>query len=140
MQKLESEGRFDAKVTAADLGETDNGKPFVNFTFETSEGIIWGNLYLSEAAIDRSLKTLAEVFAFNGDFADMDQFVGKDCSIVTEAEEYNGETRIKVKWINAKGGPKLDPASRASLAERLNAKYSRKSGSAAAAKDDGEPF
>lgn len=126
MPLLESEGRFTAKVTAAELGEASTGTPFIQLNFETDEGSIAGRVYLSEKAFDRSLGVLQECFEFDGDFENLDQVIGKECSITTEIEEYesNGETKqnLRVKWINPKGGPKLDPNKRQSLAARLSAK------------------
>lgn len=85
--------------------------------------------WLSEKALARTCKNLAEVFGWDGDLEALagqlktGPFVGKPCSVVTEFEEYNGKKRIKIKWLNsAGGGGKTLPATEAmALAKRLNA-------------------
>lgn len=140
MPLLEEEGRFAAKVTAAALGESSKGSPFVQLNFETDEGSIARRLYLSEAAWDYSFKNLQEVFEFDGDFENLKQLVGKECSITTEHElGVDDKERLVVKWINGTGGPKMDPNARQSLAARLSAKAGVKKSPKATTEDD-SPF
>jgi len=143
MPLLEEEGRFIAKVTAAELGEAQTGTPFLQLNFDTEEGSTSGRVWLSDKAFERSIGVLKECFAFDGDFENLKPIVGQECSITTEFEEYEndaGETKqtLRVKWINPKGGPKMDPNARKSLAERL----SMKAGVKPSAKqgDSEEPF
>lgn len=147
MPLLEEEGRFVAKVTNAELGEASTGTPFVQLNFDTDEGSTSGRLYLSDKAFDWSLEVLKEAFGFDGDFEDLAQLTNKECSITTEFEEYqsNGEWKktLRVKWINTKGGPKMEAGARQSLAARLSAKAGVKPKAKAQAQDamdDGEPF
>lgn len=140
MPLLNEEGRFVAKVTAAELGESSKGTPFLQLNFETREGSIARRLYLSEAAFDYSFKNLQEVFGFDGDFENLKQLVGKDCSITTENElGDDNKERLVVKWINGIGGPKMDASARQSLAARLSARAGVKPKAKPAA-TDGEPF
>jgi len=127
MSLLQEEGRYLARVTAAELGEASTGTPFVQLNFDTEEGSIPGRVYLSDKAFDRSLGVLKECFSFDGNFEDLEPIVGQECSITTELEEYQndaGEAKkiLSVKWINPKGGPKLEADARQSLAARLSAK------------------
>jgi len=127
MPLLKDEGRYIARVTAAELGEALTGTPFVQLNFETNEGSIAGHVYLSEKAFDRSLGVLKECFGFDGNFEDLKPIEGQECSITCEMEEYEdsaGKTKenLRVKWINPKGGPSMDPSKRQSLAARLSAK------------------
>lgn len=146
MPLLEEEGRFVARVTAAELGEASTGTPFVQLNFETDEGSTSGRVYLSDKAFDRSLGVLKECFGFDGNFEDLSPMVGQECSITTEFEEYEtseGETRqsLRVKWINPKGGPKMEAGARQSLAARLSAKAGVKpSAPAEDMMENGEPF
>lgn len=71
-------------------------------------------------AMDRTLKTLIEVLEFNGDeqvvdvpetdskrgmLANQDAINRqKEVQLVVEAEEYNGNTRMRIKWVNNIGG------------------------------------
>lgn len=143
MPLLEEDGRFVAKVTGVELGEAKTGTPFMQLNFETEEGSIAGRLYFSEKAFDRSLNTLKEAFGFDGDFNNLDPLKGQECSITTEFEKFemdNGEEKdvLRVKWINPKGGSKMDPSERKSLAARLNAMAGKAPASDAPEGDD--PF
>jgi len=146
MPLLEEEGRFTAKVTAAELGEAKTGTPFVQLNFETDEGSTSGRVWLSDKAFDRSIGVLEECFGFDRDFENLTPLVGQECSITTEYEEYendSGETKqtLRVKWINPKGGPKLDASKRQSLAARLSAKAGVKPSAPADKKEsEAEPF
>ena len=142
MPLLNEQGRFIATVTGAELGEAKTGTPYLQINFETDEGSIAGNVWLSDKAWDRSIEVLHECFAFDDDFTNLDQLKGKECSITTENESWkddSGNTKetLRVKWINPKGGSNsLDPSARQSLAARLSAK----AGKAVVATDGDEPF
>jgi hypothetical protein len=132
MSKLEKEGRFHATVISAELGQSANEVPLIRLGFTTDEGEMQTNLYLSVAAWDRSMKMLEKCFEFDGDFENLEQMIGQTCSLVTEYEDYvgsDGETKnvLRVKWINPKGAPKLDPNTRQSLAAQLSARANRES-------------
>lgn len=98
-----------AKVLSAEVGEAQTGTPFVSLDLETTgpdgdEGKhITAYLYLSERAIERTIKVLEDVFAFDGEFEDLEKQVnGKPCSITVEEEEDDkGEMRMKVAWVNS---------------------------------------
>jgi hypothetical protein len=91
--------------------------------FETDEGSIAGRVYLSDKAFERSLGVLKECFDFDGNFENLKPLVGQECSITTEFEDdQEGNPRLRVKWINPKGGPKMDPNAKQSLAAKLSAK------------------
>lgn len=112
MPKLDREGKFSAKVLPSTswFGEAGKDKtPFVGLPLEIVDGECAGQhisafLYLTENAFDRTIKTLHEVFGFNGDLEalalGMFTFAGRDCQITTEYEDYNGGRRLKVKWLN----------------------------------------
>jgi hypothetical protein len=120
---LQNAGRYPATVTKAELGESPTtGTEFLQLTFETDEGFISRRLYMSEKAFPYSLKNLTEVFAFDGDFTNLDQLIGKHCSITVDNEiDDSGKDRLAVKWINTSGGPKLDDGKKKSIADRLSA-------------------
>jgi hypothetical protein len=87
------------------LDETKSGTPFVRIPCIVSEPgdqehkeIVWRG-YLSEKAKPRTVETLIQAFDWDGNWNDLN-FDGIQCMIVTEAEEYNGETRIKARWLN----------------------------------------
>jgi len=86
--------------------------------------IVWRG-FITEAAVGRTVKALVKAFGWNGDLAalaadqyltafenpdmvtlengkttDSDPFTGKTCKITCEEEEYDGKTRVVIKWLN----------------------------------------
>jgi len=88
---------------------------------QTGREIVWRG-YITPGAFDNTIKTLTKAFGWDGDIEALtegttDPFTGKECSITTEEEEYNGEKRIKVRWLNpTKSAPAMDKAKLKSLA------------------------
>lgn len=108
---LIKEGRYAARVVSYGIPEVDQGKtPAVVLTFAFQEDgehreLTWYG-YLSEKAIDRTMKSLI-IAGFNGDYlrnlCEPNAFEEKEVSIVVEHETYEGKTRAKIKWINEPG-------------------------------------
>jgi hypothetical protein len=90
--------------------------------------IVWRG-FITEAAVGRTVKALVKAFGWNGDLAalaadqyltafenpdmvvlengkttDSDPFTGKTCKITCEEEEYDGKTRVVIKWLNPAEG------------------------------------
>jgi hypothetical protein len=63
---------------------------------------LYGDLWLTFAAYDRTVKTLQEAFRFMGAPEDLNEplLVGKRVNVVCEEEEYNGEVRDKIVFFN----------------------------------------
>jgi hypothetical protein len=65
---------------------------------------IFCDLWLTEKAFTKTVRRLVEVFNFDGDFdklaAGDKAFDGMPCRFTVEMEEYQGEQRAKVKWLN----------------------------------------
>ena len=128
MPLIKNPGRYTATVESAELGQSEKGTPFVSLLCKTEQGEeLTAYLYLSDAALERTTKTLREVFAFDNNFESVvQQVTGKPCSIVVEAEEYEGKTRMKVKWVNSVSGSSAKPLDNAaSLLAQLSAKAKR---------------
>ena len=129
MPLIKTPGRYTATVETAELGQSEaKGTPYLSLLCKTAEGDeLTAYLYLSDAAFERTTKTLREVFGFDNNFETVvAQVTGKECSIVVEAEEYEGKTRMRVKWINAVGGSSGKPLENAgSLLAQLSAKAKR---------------
>jgi hypothetical protein len=114
------------------LDETQGGTPFIRIPCivtetndEKGKEIVWRG-YLSEKAKPRTVETLINAFDWDGDWDQLDSFQGIDVIIVTDEEEYNGETRIKAKWLNS-----LTNKAKEEVAERLLARMK--------AEDAGQP-
>lgn len=102
MTQINTTGRHEVTAKTATFGESKNGTPFLEIVFENSDReTLSGWLYLSQKAFEQSLKTLRETFGFNNNFETAPaQIENKVCAIEVEAEEHEGKTRLKVKWIN----------------------------------------
>lgn len=112
-QYVNAEGRYLCKVKQPGngwLGESSTGKEFIRIPLIVQDAgdqhgreIVWQG-WLSEAAIGRTTKALDEAFGREWDIRSLAEgrssFVGKLCRITVAAEDYNGETRFKIKWLN----------------------------------------
>jgi hypothetical protein len=87
--------------------------------------IVWQG-WLTEAAITRTTKTLDDAFGLEWDIKSLADgrasFVGKKCRITVAPDEYNGETRYKIKWLNpaeSNAVPEVSPQKVDELARRF---------------------
>lgn len=103
MPKIEKPGTYNATVKEAFVEQTQNGSWRVALGFETDDGDgIFGYLYLTDKAVDRSIETLEKVFAFDCNFETLAaQLEGKRCSITCAEENYQDRLVMRVQWINA---------------------------------------
>lgn len=133
-------GRHACIVTAPSNGWfKEAGKdntPFIGIPLQITEGPNKGhceiyNAWISDAAYERTVKNLKEVFGWDGDLEALAQevntgpFVNKRCSIVVEEEpDRSGNPRTVIKWLNGPdGGGKTIEVNRAlQLARRLSGK------------------
>lgn len=139
MIKLNTAGTFKGVAHRPEtgwIGESSNGTPCVEIVCEvTEDGKCKGQsltafLYCSQAALGTpekpgiTARTLRDVFGFNGDFPSLQlgkiTFEGVPISFVTEFETYEGDEKLKVKWINTvERKPRIDASAAKTLAERL---------------------
>lgn len=109
MRQISIPGKYNAKVEAAEIRQSETtGAYYLYLEFVTDDGEFTSKrLYLSEKAIEYSVKNLNEVFDFDGDFATVaKQLIGMKCRIViAEAENDEGKRYLEVRFIN-RIGPK----------------------------------
>lgn len=89
-------------------------KPYVRIPLEITAGECKGQKvtyqgWMTPAAIDNTEKRLKEVFDWDGNWEDLSglntgPWVGKECEIDCQEEEYNGKTEVRIKWLNRVGG------------------------------------
>ena len=130
-------GKHICRVSAPSNGwfcESSTGTAGLRLPLEIISGECKGTLtehisWLSHKALERSIKTLAEVFGWDGNLAalapllDSGPFVGRECEITVEDEEYNGKMYPKIKWLN-KSGQSSKPLSKdaaSAMIAKLNA-------------------
>lgn len=100
-------GRHAAKAIDIDMGYAETGTPQYAVAFElveTRETITWYG-YMSEKAAERTLQSLRYCGWQGNDpgaisAADLTEEVELDI----QEDEYKGETRMKVQWVNRRGG------------------------------------
>jgi len=106
-------GQYIAKVKQPGngwLGTTKTGTDFIRVPLliedegdQHEREIVWQG-WLSEKAVKRTVQTLDDAFGKNWTIASLEKgispFFGKSCRITVEAEEYKGDVRYKIKWLN----------------------------------------
>ena len=133
MPQLQFPGKYKATVKAVQFGESSKkGTPFIELALETDDhSTIEAQLYLSEAAFDRTIKVLRECFGFDDNFDTAEgQLVGGRCSIDCQLEPFTtekGEVKefLKVKWINPENQGAKPIANQSEFLKSLSAKASR---------------
>lgn len=129
------QGTFRAVVTSQALAYSKRkGTPSLQLQCRTKYNIedpntpaeftVFAQLWLTYAAMKNTLKTLQRCFNWQpGDTSELDQqlFRGTEVDLVLEEEEYEGETKTKVKFVNK---PRvlehMDPVEVKALADEVN--------------------
>jgi hypothetical protein len=102
-------GTFNARGVSAGLGFTSNGAPQVAVELKVldegfvGETITWFG-YFTEGTHERTIESLRTLGWKGDDLDNLDGIADNDVRIVLDEEEYDGKTRLKVKWINKAGG------------------------------------
>jgi hypothetical protein len=133
----ENDVKYRARVLSHALAESkENGTPSVKIHFELLYNLdspevethksIYHDLWLSEKAFNRSMDVLVDVLGWKGsNLSELndspDLLADSECVLVTNLEEYNGKTRIKVKFVNSIQ-KKLDSSKAKTLSEKLASK------------------
>lgn len=107
-------GKYHAIATKAELGTTSTGKEQIAVTFDFVDAAHAGRQmtwfgYFTEKTEARTFETLRTCGFKGTDLTDLSSLSGETPTVelVVEAEEYNGEWRPKVKWVNNIGGSAL---------------------------------
>lgn len=117
------------------------GTPAIRLKLVVAEGEQAGRsidyyAWLSDGAVDNSIRTLSQAFGWDGDLVALQNgenpFSGKDVEIVVEMESYNGKMRTKVKWLNAIGGGSRASSNETREVESLVQKLARRAKAIAA--------
>lgn len=102
-------GTYKARAIGGALGETEGGKPQIAVEYQVSEGECHGETitwfgYFTEKTIERTMQALRNSGWKTDDLTDLAGLGDTEVKIVCDEEEYNGEVRLKVQWVNSIGG------------------------------------
>lgn len=129
---IDEAGTYFCKVKEPGNGWIDKSKtgtPFVRIPCivddpespQHGREIVWKG-YLSEAAEQKTRQRLERAFGINWSYSSLcdgrASFAGQRCRIAVEAEEYQGKTYYKAKWLNPENDDR--PAQRLISAEELD--------------------
>jgi hypothetical protein len=133
-------GKYRARAVGAALGKTGTGKEQIAVEFDLldhqGDSITWYGLFHNEEAFEITMKGLRTA-GFQGD--DISDFgwiqACPEVVLVVVNEEYQGQTKAKVRFINSAGGvamkEALDEGSAAAFAKSMKgriAAFNRASG------------
>lgn len=103
-------GKYRARGMSGGLGYTNGGAPQVAVELQivedgefNGETITWFG-YFTEDTEDRTMESLRILGWKGDDLSNLEGVGDNDVRIVIEEEEYQGQVRSKVKWINKIGG------------------------------------
>lgn len=121
-------GKFRAKGVAGALGFTKDHNPQVAVELRVlddshaGESITWFG-YFTEKSQERTLEALRILGWKTDDLSNLDGITDNEVSITLEEEEYGGEVRLKVQWINRVGGialkERMSPAEAQAFARQM---------------------
>lgn len=152
---MHPEGKFRAKARKAEMGLSSKGNEQIGIEFELLEGETKGQRLayygsFAEGAMAITIKAMRTAGWLGDDVTELASLSRPDVptvELVIEHETWEGETRVKVKWVNFAGGVAmknpLDQGKKAALAARMRAAVAavdqdaRSSGSAPAATNGG---
>ena len=103
-------------------------KPRVETTWQIDDGerggeTFYRSLYLTDAAVEHALKSLANAGFKGDDITAVDQIVGNKALLVLDEDTWEGKTRTVIKWINKLGGgTPMTGANRESFAQKMKAR------------------
>ena len=113
MTTLIPEGSYRARAGAAALGTAKTGTEQVAVEIILLEGpgagsrLTWYGYFNSDANIERAVESLRLLGWQGNDLDALDGLGSTEVFAVIGHEEYNGEWRARVKWINDMGGVAL---------------------------------
>ncbi len=96
-----AEGKYVATPIKAELATTSKGTDYVGVTFTVEgqgEKIVWSG-WLTDKTTDRTLEAL-RTMGWEGEEITELATVNRTVNITVSHEEYNGEVRPRVQWIN----------------------------------------
>lgn len=137
MSQITEAGKYLARAIAesVDLGLSKNGTEQISIQFvlldpadqtPTDATITWIGNFANAKGMDITAKAL-KACGWGGDMNDLSGIDGKVVELDVQWDEYNGDRRLRVKWVNVPGAGgivfknKIEGGAKASLAAKMNA-------------------
>jgi hypothetical protein len=98
------------------------GTPGVRVLFDTPEGEIEWTGWLSDGALEITLKALRAMGWQGDDLDDLSTVGSLECDVVTAFETYKDNDYLKVKFVNALGSTQMAGAKKQRFAEQMRGK------------------
>lgn len=130
-----SKGTYRARGITGALGFTNNGNPQVAVRLQitdqahSGETITWYG-YFTDNTTERTLDSLRILGWAADELSDLTGIDANEVEIVVDEEEYNGQQKLRVRWINEIRGPLVAPMT----ADQLRVFSAKMKGAAVAAK------
>lgn len=122
------DGRYKARALDMQLGLTAANKEQVGVEFEITDPdhagirLTWYG-YFTDKTAERTLQSLRFCGWKSDDLTDSTGISDNEVELVIEAEEYNGQKRPKIQWVNKLGGigmkSPMNEAQRKAFAQRM---------------------
>ena len=137
MSQITNAGKYLARAMGpdyVDMGLSKNGTEQISVQFvlldaETQEPtdstITWIGNFANATSMEITAKAL-KACGWRGDMNDMTGIDSKVVELDVQWDEYNGQRRLKVKWVNVPGGgvifkDKIEGGAKAALAAKMKA-------------------
>lgn len=136
MEQITESGKYRARASDWGIGASANGTPSVMIQWEISgpeehKGkVIYQDIYLTEKSLEIATRSLRRAGWKGEDLRELDNRGGgldaHEVELDCQIDAYEGESRLKVKWVNQLGGfrtnnkPNADAF--AGFAERMRTK------------------
>lgn len=115
MAFIEKEGSYKAKVVGKDYCKSKGGAEQLAVRFEVVDGVEAGHqimefLSFSDAALKYTVEKMRAMGWAGLDLADLSTLGTNEVEIVVRPEEWDGQVKMRVKFINSLGGVALKTA------------------------------
>lgn len=108
---LRADQTYSGHIRSAAAVFSGSGTPGIQINLECQDGKISHTFWLTEKTVKRVEKTLTEIGCRSEDLYNengldnIDEILAdREVSFTTVSEEYKGDTRIKVQWVNKPRG------------------------------------
>ena len=128
MSNLIPAGTYLAKAGEYEFGKSTKGNEQIGVAFTISQGehtgrrVVWYGFFNTQENADRAIKSLRAAGWTGDDLTNLEGLGSVEASVVVEVDEYQGEKKNKIAWVNSSGvamKEKMSDQEKKALAARL---------------------